>query len=236
MADGSVAYIHHMDGERARPRYVKPAAKTASSESFKDINAIFIGALGTTPSTAIDELAASLSLPPDSLKPGAGIDTAWFRQHCAFGFAMRDGNYHTIGVRLRNKGGEKWAIKGSKNGLFYPLSDIPKTVVIVEGPTDAAAVVSFGMFPIGRASCSSGGNYIMEFLSRNRHVKEAIIIADNDKPGLDGANALAKSLPVTSVVITLPCKDIRQFKNMGGTAKSILALARNCAWTTPGGR
>jgi hypothetical protein len=58
---------------------------------------------------------------------------------------MNDGKRSVIGIRLRNDLGRKWAVTGSRQGLFLPGPHPGQTVLIVEGPTDAAAAVDLGV-------------------------------------------------------------------------------------------
>ena len=74
---------------------------------------------------------------------------------------MFDSEGSTIGIRLRSMRGEKWAVSGSKGGLFYDRSQQivkEKFAVIVEGPTDTAgdaaklarAPAEYASIPAGR--------------------------------------------------------------------------------------
>lgn len=196
-----------------------------------------------TTTRRLQELAVDLGVKYESVTTISGVGAAWFPMNNAWGFPMMDGGSHIVGVRLRNSRGEKWAITGSHSGIFYAAVSPPKTVYIVEGPTDTAAGLSCGMFTIGRPSCSGGGPQINHFLKLHPQVKEVVIIADNDEPkqrnggvfypGREGAERLQKMLPIKSCIITLPCKDLRQFYANGCDASSLELMIRNTVWFNP---
>jgi DNA primase len=96
-----------------------------------------------------------------------------------------------VGIRMRGTDGRKWAIKGSKQGLFIP-KDLPenKVLFICEGPTDTAAMLDLGFAAVGRPSCLGATDLIAE-IANKRHV---IVVADGDTPGKDGASRLAYAI------------------------------------------
>jgi len=144
-------------------------------------------------------------------------------------FPMRDGYNNYIGIRLRNDKGEKWAVRGSHNGIFLPQSEEQSLALICEGPTDTAAAMTLGYFAIGRPSCSGGMPLVVTALKR-LGVSRAAIIADNDDPGLNGAMSLAKFLPMPSAIVVLPTKDIRAFVNAGGTKACLESIMNTLVW------
>ncbi len=103
----------------------------------------------------------------------------------------------------------------------------------MEGPTDTAAAISCGLFAIGRPSCSSGVHEILQLIRTCRTIHEVIIISDNDGPGRNGALALQKLLKVKSCVVTLPCKDMREFHKIGGNAEMIDYIVADTVWFNP---
>lgn len=68
------------------------------------------------------------------------------------------------------------------------------------------------------------------FLARH-HVREAVILADNDKPGIDGAERL--ELPCISTILLTPAKDIREFTALGGTRAQLESSLRGVIWKQP---
>lgn len=179
------------------------------------------------------------------VRPSALIElrACYSEEHSAWAFPMVDAFGNIIGIRLRNYLGDKWSVKGSKSGIFLPHNFRDKVAVVCEGPTDSAAVLSLGMMPIGRPSCSGGVEHIIRAIGRWKILK-VLIIADNDpdrtrpdgkkwNPGLDGAVALQQQLPVPSCLVMLPCKDIRDFVKAGCTGTDLSFVANSMDWKYP---
>ncbi len=184
----------------------------------------------------IDRLAAELDVSIRSLER---LETGWNGNTT---FPMRDGRERIIGIRIRGSKG-KWCVPGSRQGLFWPEgvysgSDYP--LVICEGPTDCAALLTMGFDAIGRPACMGGTEYVTEFL-RGRQ-RDVIIMADKDPPkqrpdgsvwypGQEGAARLAQAiLPyVRSLKIVKPPfhKDVRDWLRAGATKETLLAVIEN---------
>jgi len=156
----------------------------------------------------VGRLADRLGVTRESLER---LGVAWARPYNAWAFPMRDDRGNPIGIRLRSEDGDKWAVRGSRAGLFAPRGQTPEPpLVIVEGPTDTAAVADLGLTVIGRPSCNGGVDHLVEVCYRvPRKWKsdwyEIVILADRDTaktgpdgqpfhPGLDGARRLAEEL------------------------------------------
>lgn len=117
------------------------------------------------------------------------IGMGWSQKAGAYTFPMKDHDGKVIGVRLRYPDGKKLSAKGSKSGLFMGKQvDTNGVVLVAEGPTDAAALMTTGHQVIGRPSCNGGTNYVYQMISWRTTL---VIVADNDKPGMDGAKKLA---------------------------------------------
>lgn len=153
------------------------------------------------------------------------MGVGWARQYDAWSFPMRDVNGAVRGIRLRRPNGFKFAVVGSKEGLFLPELPEESTdplLLISEGATDAAALLDFGFRGVvGRPSCA-GGSKLLVSLVRQRLNSKIVIVADSDKPGQDGANRLASILiAYTAVVkvVTPPhgIKDARAWLRSGAT-------------------
>ena len=157
-------------------------------------------------------------------------------------FPMMDANCETIGIRLRTPEGKKYAVKGSRNGLFIPqgVFDTSEQILFIcEGESDTAAMLSLGFDVIGRPSCQGGSDHIIEFIKGRR--RKVVIVADRDvprdnpdgtqlRPGVDGARRLGndiKSLCSGLRVLIPPAKDIRAWYNDGATAKDVKSLLKN---------
>lgn len=151
---------------------------------------------------------------------------------CAFAFPMVDFKEHIIGIRLRCMDGQKLAVKGSRQGLFIPQERPHSDLYVTEGPTDCAAMLSMGLFAIGKASAMQGPEEIIKFIAKNR-IRRVIVIADNDTAGLNGAKKLIDACPVPCCELVLPAKDAREFYRNGGTRELIENLLKSCVWRTP---
>lgn len=185
-----------------------------------------------TPPEWIDRMAVSLGVTALSLTM---LCCAWAAPHNAWAFPMRDGDGEIIGIRLRAQDGKKWAVTGSRQGIFVPISPAERTVYICEGPTDTAAALSIGLFAVGRPSCTGGTDQLKVTIER-LGICKAVLASDNDKPGLKGAAKLAQEIGVPTCTFIPPAKDLRAFVNNGGTKQLIETLTRSMVWNIPRNR
>lgn len=185
-------------------------------------------------------LATELKVTVESLTI---IGAAWSEEHKAWAFPMFDGDGQIIGIRLRNRQGFKWAVSGSRQGIFLPyFFEIPQVAYLPEGPTDTAAGLSLGLYTIGRPTCQSGNEQIKAALKR-LGIYRAVIVSDNDekkklgpregRPGIEGAMKLKKELGLSSVIWMppSPIKDLREFVGKGGTRQMIESDVSQKVWT-----
>jgi hypothetical protein len=178
-----------------------------------------------TPVTALAEFAASLGVSTPSL---VAVGAAWAPPHSAWAFPMCDGYGNVVGIRLRNDRG-KFAVRGSRQGIFLANVPAQKTVFVCEGPTDTAAAVELGLFAAGRPNCCCGGAEIKVFAHRH-DVHRAVVISDNDKPGLDGARKVGGELDLPFAIYVPPAKDLREFLRLGGTRAMIENTLKGIVW------
>ena len=168
----------------------------------------------------LESLANALGVSERSLRRlGVGFDA------CAFTFPMRDGGGIVVGIRRRFQDGTKRAICGSRNGMFVP-SELSGTesLLICEGESDTAALLTLGFNCVGRPSCTGGVRMLCE-LAPGRDV---VVVADGDMPGQRGARSLASVLRMycPSVRIIEPpgnIKDARAWLRAGGTREDVRA-------------
>jgi hypothetical protein len=220
---GEVAYIHRLSGAPVVERRKKPEIPKRAEI---DAESLIDGWLARTKPAWIAELASKLGVKASALLE---LNVAWAGQYAAFAFPMRDGYGRIVGVRLRNEDGRKWSVKGSRSGLFLPYCQPEPHILVVEGATDTLAARSLNLFAVGRPSCS-GGLFELKTLFERLGTKRITIIADNDKPGLDGAQALVRNIQIPCCVINLPCKDLREFVNSEGTAEMIETITQSVIW------
>lgn len=165
----------------------------------------------------LEAFAGSLGVTRASLE---ALDAVWAYDRRAWAFPMRDGAGNQIGIRLRTEDGQKFAVKGSRNGLFIPSIVPHRTLYVCEGPTDTAAALTIGLYAIGRPSCNCGGPELKN-AARRLGVRNLVVVADNDEPGRQGAVKIIKDVGLPSVIWTPPAKDLRQFVQAGGTRQLI---------------
>lgn len=152
--------------------------------------------------------------------------------HQAWAFPMRDGSNTYCGIRIRNSDGEKWAERGSHQGLFIPQTPPEPMVILTEGPTDAAAALTLGYWAIGRPSCCGGIPQIQVALKRLQ-TRRAVIVADLDDAGLRGARTLQEHLPIASAVLVCPAKDLRSAIRSGLDRVMMDAMIGQLVWRRP---
>ena len=152
-------------------------------------------------------------------------DIGWSPGHKAWTFPMRKPDGTVTGIRLRTRDGSKFAVKGSKEGLFMPevidISPPAERILIAEGPSDTMKLWELGFIAIGRPSCTGAQAYCSEFVSGS----DAVIVSDADSPGRKGANRLAEQLvkvcPSVKIIEPLKGNDVRDWVDQGATKDTI---------------
>jgi hypothetical protein len=178
-----------------------------------------------TTAAALDGLAASLGLSTPSV---TATGAAWATPHGAWAFPMCDGYGNILGIRLRSATG-KYAVRGSKQGIFVAEVPPQKTLFVCEGPTDTAAAIELGFFAVGRPNCCCGGPEIRIY-ARRHQCSRVVVVADNDKPGLDGARKVGGELKLPFAIYVPPAKDLREFVRLGGTRAMIENTLKSTVW------
>ena len=154
-----------------------------------------------------NELAEILGVTISSLRL---LNLGWFPQNSSWVFPMQRNGSRLIGVRVRPRNGKKFAIKGSKNGLFIPNNLPDKGVVYVcEGESDTAAMLSCGLCAVGKSSCNSGDRLVGELLKNH----EVVVCADRDGVGRKGAESLVNYLKIHASGVTMMLPPIK-YKDM----------------------
>jgi DNA primase len=220
-------WLHIPAGSAPNPPPPRPAPRP---EIRIDAEAIWKRWRMATPLAMIYDFAPTLGLGTVAL---TAIGAAWAPEHRAWAFPMRDASSRVVGIRLRNAAGQKWAVKGSHQGIFIPGAPAQDAVLVCEGPTDTAAALGLGYYALGRPSCNGGAEQIACFC-RAKGVRRAVVVADNDDPGVQGAHRIASELGLPACVILPPAgKDIREFCRLGGTRQLLDAQIENSIWTPP---
>jgi len=190
-----------------------------------DFGELATKAQAATKPEVLERLGADLGLSVDSLER---LGACWLPDRPAWGFPMRDAGNRIVGVRLRLPNGRKLAIKGGKEGLFYPGDIEPGgRLLVCEGATDCGALLDLGFQTIGRPSCSGGTRHVVELVRRLKPA-ELVVVADSDRPGQLGAERLASTLAayVATVRTIQPpegIKDARGWKRAGAMRGDVKA-------------
>lgn len=181
----------------------------------------------------VDELARDLGVTVGglvSLRIGSLRDGV-------FAFPMVDAERRMMGISFRALDGARWSETGGRNGLFVPAEMCHiDPLIVVEGPTDVAAMYGLGYDVIGRPSCKACDDLVGAYCKR----RNVVILADDDdldrsgrRPGYDGAVKLARSLRgvAASVKVVTPpgAKDARQWVQRGATRSlvdNVIGVAR----------
>ncbi len=177
--------------------------------------------------------AELLGLPVDPIER---LGVGWSVEHQATSWPMRNAAGDVVGVRLRcPKTGKKWAVKGSRAGLFFPLDlltiERPERLIVCEGPTDTAAMLAVGLHAVGVPSAGGSIDLLLELCRRIRP-EYLQIMADADGPGAVGAERVATALVIVApVVVVSPlggCKDSRAWV-VGGADRDAIVAAGDVA-------
>jgi len=166
----------------------------------------------------------------------------WSRADNAWSFPMRDENQKVIGIRLRSPNGRKWCVRGSRTGLFIPIQlpgDSP--LMICEGPTDLAALLTVGIDAIGRPSNVGGADLIYRWLKKAKRRRDIVVIHDRDERGTmaeqntrRGAQMLiqriARVVSTAKVIMPPRDKDVRQWVQRGATKQLIECVCHNAEY------
>lgn len=240
-------WIHRLDESttpaRPRPKVYGPPVEPVKIDA-KAIMAFY------REQASIERLtwhAADLGLTVESL---ARLGIGWAPVHRAWAFPMHDESCRVIGIRLRAETGEKWAVSGSRSGLFIPDGQVGEQcnqIVVCEGPTDTAAMLDLGFYAIGRPACLGCEEMTLKLLWG----RQVVILADNDDakkrpdgslwfPGREGAEKLADILaPKTkwTKIIYPRFKDARAWLQAGATAAAVKARVNSTfPWRPENGR
>ena len=232
-----------------RPTAPRPAATRKRSRRRRqptiDCDAIWREWATATQPGDVRRLGAILGVTPASL---TRLGAVWAEKYHAWAFPMRNAENEMIGLRLRrSETGQKWAVRGSHQGVFVPdaqISDLCEQILVCEGPTDTAAALDLGFYAIGRPACSGQEDMALAILE-GRHV---VIVADRDEPktrpdgstwypGQEGANRLAEHIyrKVKSLKMIKPLtgKDLRAWLSAGATAAFVTTVIENASYWRP---
>lgn len=227
-------WFHPFENARPAPPPLRNPMKQPKPKPPVDCEEIMDQWRSRTTPAQMDAMSRALGVSAQALD---WIGAAWAEDRKAMAFPMfvtacHDGveDYAPCGIRLRAMNGAKFAVDGSKSGIFYPYRGYvhftTRRIYVCEGPTDLAACLDLGLMAIGRASCRGGEGFILNALSQVG-ARECVVVCDNDGPGLNGADALLAQVPIRKTKFVPPGKDLRSFVKDGGTAEIFEAMLDN---------
>lgn len=191
---------------------------------------------------ASSDEAARLGVSISDLKSlGAGYHSGYR----AITYPMKDAGGRIVGIRIVRANGDgrssKFAVKGSRNGLFYPstISGMPyyppgrSYWIIAEGESDVLAAMYAGIpYVVGIPGCTSAVGQLAKFMRRmvgktRDDGPRIVIMLDADPAGQAGAAKIAGRMGEfgrQAIVLPPPepFKDIRQWVNAGAGQRSII--------------
>jgi hypothetical protein len=149
--------------------------------------------------TAVPDLAQRLGVSAASL---TALEVGWHPGLRFWSIPERDADRRVIGIMSRNEDGTKRRLSGSKTGLTYGSNWDTGTgpILLVEGASDVAALVTIGLSAVGRPSNFGGVEHLIDLLFDVPSEREIVVISERDEkpdgkwPGRDGAISTAAKL------------------------------------------
>ena len=173
-----------------------------------------------TPDDRLAVLACQLGVSLTALR---SLDVFWSQLRRAWGVPMRAEDGRVVGIRLRWPSGRKTAVKGSRNALFLPSTELGGTIFVTEGESDCAAALTIGVAAIG----VPGAGQAAGVLARAVRGREVVIVTDRDTPGRRGGAALAQRAVLVARSVRVieppaPCSDLREWMATGAMIDELL--------------
>ncbi len=177
-----------------------------------------------TASAARAALACRIGVTVASLER---LRVGWNEDGESWTVPMRDAQGRFVGIQHRyHPHHGKRVERGHRSGVFEPfqLDVCGGELLVCEGASDTAAALSIGLEAIGRFSCSATADEIVARIRKHRP-RLVVVIADNDVPGMRGAEQLCAKLDgIAQAEIRTPpagIKDLREWTQAGATAGDI---------------
>jgi hypothetical protein len=239
-SDGGIAWIHSIDGESIK--VPEKSSEPVIKLSVPEIQLLSDDCkLHRSAQAKRESLADSLCVSPWSLwELDVGIGWSESGQEYST-WPSRDASNRIVGITRRFESGRKLCVRGTSNrGLFIPSHANArywrsvKVLWVVEGGSDVAAAVSYGVPAVGRPSNSGGSVLLAQWIPRFcPSVLKIIVWGENDFrqpcslncagphchacfPGLHGAEHVAWDLgrrlkiPVVQRMPWSGAKDVRE--------------------------
>ncbi len=168
----------------------------------------------------LNELHQALGVTTASLE---ALGVGWFEPLRCWTFPMKNADGQIVGIRTRTQSGRKFAIKGSRQGLFFTadLQTAATPWLVAEGASDCAAGLDLGFPSLGLPSANGGIDLLTRLVARHKPTA-LILCADNDSVGYQGmlqAAAHCRLFVRDIRIITPPSqiKDLRDWMRAGLT-------------------
>ncbi len=172
----------------------------------------------------IEQLANKLGVSSLALR---FLGVVWSGEHWAF--PMKDKFGDVCGIQLRYSNGFKQTLRNCRVGYFIPACAAQRTAFVCEGASDTASALTLGLYAVGRYNCAQSGYDLGQYL-RRVGVRDVVVIADNDNPGIMGAEKLVKELNMHCCIYTPPAKDLRLAMSCGITKAVIESSVNSLVW------
>ncbi len=231
---GNAGFLHVLDRSEFRHGRVRPGLPPAPT---RDFGSLAKRLQESAPAYAVNWYARDLKVSSESLRDlrfglveGADLRRVGARYiRRAWSVPMEDSQGRVIGIRLRQSNGRKFAVKGSRNGLFVPKAlDDHGPLFIAEGETDAAALLTLGLRVVGRPGAMACQEMLVRYV-RDHEERNVVVVADADEVGLFGAQQLAGELRsggVRARVLVPDAEDARAWIVAGATRDDVLAHSK----------
>jgi hypothetical protein len=177
------------------------------------------------------DLAGDLGVEPTSL---ARLRVGWDQRERSQGcwtIPERDAAGNVIGVSTRLTSGKKKQIFGSNRGLTYSddwqSGDGP--ILLVEGGSDTAALLSLGLAVVGRPSNNAGIDLLAELLRGVCDERKLIVVGENDRKDHDSLKPAVQKRHKTDCECCSVCWPGR-FGAIGTADKLSELLCRDVGW------
>lgn len=180
-----VGWLHSVGAERSQWRAVQ---RSRPKRSTTEMTALAKQCWCELTNDKLKLLAFQLGVSADSLQL---LRLGWSNDRHAYSFPMRDASGQVCGIRYRCElSGKKFSEVGGSEGMFYLPPALADYLVIVEGASDAAAVMTVGFSSVIGRSNNVGNVEQLLSIVRGHRFNQIVIVPDNDEPGQRGADAL----------------------------------------------
>ncbi len=218
---GEAGYLHAVDPEREISlAHLPPVPDRTPRRDFEPM----LRHHREQAEPRLHDLARKLGVSVDALR---SLKVGFNEYRGQYLFPERDGQGDIIGILTRDSAGQKRRLRGSKNGLAYAdaWDKGEGPVLLVEGPSDTAALLTLGCNAIGRPSNRGGAPLLAELLREFPDDRDIIVLGDDDQkpdglwPGKDGAIHTATDLasrlerPIYWCITPDHAKDAREWVN-----------------------